>query len=390
MRKTLFFLTLLSAVCPLPAQDIAGALQSIEQNNKTLLALQKNREAAELDLKAANNPEALSIEYSPFFRRGTDGMASSELVVSQGFDFPTLYSARRKAARLQSEVLRQEYATARRDLLLQAESLCLDMVYQKSAAALLEKRRMNSGKLLALFEKRLQEGDATILEVNKIKMERMAVETEFAQLEAARQTTLHALLAMNGGEPYPFEQISEYPPLPPESEETLYEQYIASDPALLTARATLEASAQEVRISRQGWLPSLEIGFRRNTETGEASHGFLVGGSIPLFSNRGKVKAARARQQSARLQMENARTETENQARARILELQQLRASAAAYDLPLLHSTLDALEKAVEAGTLPLTDYYAEADAVYRNLQAALQAERDYRRALAQILGNRL
>ena len=144
MRKTLFFLTLLSAVCPLPAQDIAGALQSIEQNNKTLLALQKNREAAELDLKAANNPEALSIEYSPFFRRGTDGMASSELVVSQGFDFPTLYSARRKAARLQSEVLRQEYATARRDLLLQAESLCLDMVYQKSAAALLEKRRMNS------------------------------------------------------------------------------------------------------------------------------------------------------------------------------------------------------------------------------------------------------
>ena len=264
------------------------------------------------------------------------------------------------------------------------------MVYQKSAAALLEKRRMNSGKLLALFEKRLQEGDATILEVNKIKMDRMAVETEFAQLAAARQTTLHALLALNGGEPYPFEQISEYPPLPPESEEALYEQYIASDPALLTARATLEASAQEVRISRQGWFPSLEIGFRRNTETGEASHGFLVGGSIPLFSNRGKVKAARARQQSARLQMENARTEAENQARARILELQQLRASAAAYDLPLLHSTLDALEKAVEAGTLPLTDYYAEADAVYRNLQAALQAERDYRRALAQILGNRL
>ena len=88
--------------------------------------------------------------------------------------------------------------------------------------------------------------------------------------------------------------------------------------------------------------------------------------------------------------MENARTEAENQARARILELQQLRASAAAYDLTLLHSTLDALEKAVEAGTLPLTDYYAEADAVYRNLQAALQAERDYRRALAQILGNRL
>ena len=56
MRKTLFFLTLLSAVCPLPAQDIAGALQSIEQNNKTLLALQKNREAAELELRVSTSP----------------------------------------------------------------------------------------------------------------------------------------------------------------------------------------------------------------------------------------------------------------------------------------------------------------------------------------------
>ena len=390
MRKTLFFLTLLSAICPLPAQDIAGALQSIEQNNKTLLALQKNREAAELELKAANNPEALSIEYSPFFRRGTDGMASSELVVSQGFDFPTLYAARRKAARLQSEVLRQEYATARRDLLLQAESLCLDMVYQKSAAALLEKRRMNSGKLLALFEKRLQEGDATILEVNKIKMDRMAVETEFAQLAAARQTTLHALLALNGGEPYPFEQISEYPPLPPESEEALYEQYIASDPALLTARATLEASAQEVRISRQGWLPSLEIGFRRNTETGEASHGFLVGGSIPLFSNRGKVKAARARQHSAELAQEQAEQQAEADIQSLYNEAVRLRASMQAYDTALMNRTLDALKQAVEAGQLSVLDYFVEAETVYQNQEKLAELENRYHKAVARLYKNEL
>lgn len=40
-------------------------------------------------------------------------MASSELVVTQGFDFPTLYGARRKANRLQGEVKEMEYLTAR-------------------------------------------------------------------------------------------------------------------------------------------------------------------------------------------------------------------------------------------------------------------------------------
>ena len=45
-------------------------------------------------VKIAARQEELSVEYSPFFAKGIDGMASSELVVTQGFDFPTLHAAR--------------------------------------------------------------------------------------------------------------------------------------------------------------------------------------------------------------------------------------------------------------------------------------------------------
>jgi outer membrane protein TolC len=367
------------------AQDIDSLLHCIERNNKQLQALQKDNEAAVEEIKSENTAGDLSLEYSPFFRRGTDGMASSELVVTQGFDFPTLYAARRKAAESRGEALAWSYRSARRDILWQAKSLCLDLVYLNRAATLLEKRRMNSEKLLALYEKRLADGDATAIEVNKIKMDQMSIAAEQAQMETTRQNTLHALAALNGNVPFDFGGGTDYPAVPVGSDEALYERMMRSDLALRGAEAETESTAQELNVSKQNLLPKLEIGYRRNTETGEASHGFLVGGSLSLFPNRRKVKVARARQLSARLKQDEARVQAEQRARAKVKELRQLETAVAAYDTRLMHQTLEALRKSVEGGQISLTDYYVEADAVYRNLQTALQLERQYQGVAAEI-----
>ena len=82
------------------AQTVEDVLRSVEMNNLELKALLKGNEASSLELKQQNSLDDLSVEYSPFFNANVSGMASSELVVTQGFDFPTLYGARRKANRL--------------------------------------------------------------------------------------------------------------------------------------------------------------------------------------------------------------------------------------------------------------------------------------------------
>lgn len=372
------------------AQDINAILKSVEQNNKELQALAKTNEATALETKSGNTLDDLSLEYSPFYQRGVSGMASSELVITQGFDFPTLYSARRKAGQLQEEALRMEYRTARRDLLLQAKNLCLDLVQLNRTRALLEKRCMNSEKLLALFEKRLAAGDATLLELNKIKMERMNIETEKTQNEVARQTALQALQALNGNAPLAFAG-TDYPAEPlAEDSAALLQRIMATDMGLLTARANTAAANQATKVERQSWIPKLEVGYRRNTETGEASHGFLVGGSVPLFSSRHKLKIARAQQAGARLQEENARIQAETKARSLLRQLQQLKQATAVYDTNLLYQTLDVLHTAVENGELSLIDYYVEADAIYRNLQTYLQLERQYQGVVAEIYQNEL
>lgn len=374
----------------LQAQNIADVLQSIERNNKELQAQLQLTEAAKMEVQTQNSLSDPTIDYSPFFAKGVDGVASSELVVSQEFDFPTLYAARRQSGKLQQEVLDRQQQAVRRTILLDAKNLCLDLIRLNQEKALLDARKKNADELLTLFEKRFQEGDAGILEVNKIKMERMNVQTEVTQNNAAHRTALQSLLAMNGNLPLEFtadtypqiEKISDY--------NALYDEIMLTDADLLASDAAARAAAKEVSVNKQNWLPKLSVGYRRNTSLDEKSNGFLIGGSIPLFSNRKKVKIARAQEVGARLQLDNARLQAEATVQSRYNEVLQLQEAMKAYDVPLMHETLDMLKQAVMAGQLSIIEYYVEVDGVYRNLQAYIQIENQYQKLMADIYKNRL
>lgn len=278
----------------------------------------------------------------------------------------------------------------RREVLLRAKTLCLDLIRLNQEQKLLEQRKKNAEELLALFNERLEKGDANILEVNKIKMERMNVQTEVAQNAAAHRNALQQLLAMNGNLPLEF-ACSSYPVLTPvTSYSALYDEVMTTDATLLEADATARAADKELSVNRQNWLPKLEVAYRRNTSLGEKSNGFLVGGSIPLFSKRKRTQIARAQAISAQLQRDDVRLKTEANIQSQFNEIQQLNEAMQAYDIPLMHQTLDLLKQAVTAGQLSIIDYYVEAEGVYRNLQAYMEIENQYQKLMATVYKNRL
>lgn len=372
------------------AQSIDEILRSIEQNSPELKSQQQATHAAQMEVQTLNNLEDPSVEYSPFFAKGVEGVASSELVVKQGFDFPTLYAARKKQGKLQQEVLNRRNEMNRREVLLRAKTLCLDLIRLNQEQKLLEQRKKNAEELLALFNERLEKGDANILEVNKIKMERMNVQTEVAQNAAAHRNALQQLLAMNGNLPLEF-ACSSYPVLTPvTSYSALYDEVMTTDATLLEADATARAADKELSVNRQNWLPKLEVAYRRNTSLGEKSNGFLVGGSIPLFSKRKRTQIARAQAISAQLHRDDVRLKTEANIQSQFNEIQQLNEAMQAYDIPLMHQTLDLLKQAVTAGQLSIIDYYVEAEGVYRNLQAYMEIENQYQKLMATVYKNRL
>lgn len=372
------------------AQAIDEVLRNIERNNKELQASAKDAEAARMEVQTQNNLEDPSVEYSPFYTKGISGMSSSELVVSQSFDFPTLYAARHSSGKLQKEVVDRQYQVERRELLLSAKNLCLDLIMLNKQQAMLSLRKKNAGDLLTLFDERLKQGDAGVLDINKIKMELMNVQTEVAQNNAAHRTALQKLLAMNGNLPIEF-SASEYPQAKaPADYDELYDEVVATDANLQMADASARAAEKNVSVQRQNWLPKLEVGYRRNTSIDEKSNGFLIGGSLPLFSNRKKNKIARAQAVSARLRLDDVRLQTEADVQSRYNELRQLDEAMRAYDVTLMTNTLSLLKEAVTEGQISVIDYYTEADNVYNKLMAYYEVENRYQKLLAEIYKNRL
>ena len=168
MKKIFLTVALCLGVAGLYAQtgSIERVLKSIEQNNRELRAGEEAVRAEKLEVRNENNLEDPSVSYSRKFGE-EDGIGPEmELEVSQGIDFPTLYAQRRAYGKLQGRALDLQHAVLRRDILLRAKELCLDLIRLNRLQDLYALRLKNAEELNVLFEKRLKEGAANILDVN--------------------------------------------------------------------------------------------------------------------------------------------------------------------------------------------------------------------------------
>ena len=389
MKKILISIALCLPI-GMQAQTINQVLQSIEQNNKELQSQTQLLKAQKMENRTANNLPDPTVSYSSFYKNGAGPGHGTEFVASQGFDFPTQYITRNRQADLANEAIDKQQQAVRRDILLKAKLLCLDMILLNQEKALMDIRKQNADELEALYNQRLEAGDANILEVNKIKMERMNVQTEVAQNHAAHRSALQSLLAMNGNMPLEFAD-TQYPQVKPILDfMTLRDEVMASDLDLQAMSFATQAAEKQVSVDKQNWLPKLQAGFRRNTDSEMSMNGFVVGGSIPLFSNRKKVQIAKAQAIGAQLMQEDAKLQVENNLMALYNEMKQLKEAMDTYDVPLMHRSLDLLKQALKEGQISLIEYFVEAESVYKNLQARMQLENQYQKVMATIYKNEL
>lgn len=351
------------------ADNIGDVLKQVASNNLTLQALAHDNQADVLDIKASNSIGGPSVEYSPFFTKGYSGVAESELVVSQEIDFPTKYAARNKQAKMQNIVGEQLLIKQRRDILLQAQLLCIDLIRLNQTLSMLHERLANSETLLQMYQKRMDAGDANALELNKVKLDCMEVRTLVNEAQGERTSLLQQLRQLNGGKPIDVIDtvLPEYPQI------TNFELYralaLASDADVAVAQTALRAADMNLKLQKNEWLPNISFGYRRNTEQGEGINGFLVGVSFPLYSNSNNVKAARQRRESAELQVMQAQNEAEASMRTNYEQLQGLQQVIDHSDVKLLQESLTLFAKALQHGEITALVYYVEINSIYEKLQ---------------------
>ena len=398
MKQLFILLAFLAPAAGMQAQtagtDIDAVLRQIETNNKEIQASAHTIEAQKLALKAENNLPDPTLSYSHLWDSDDKNITVGELVISQGLEFPTLYTTRAKLNRQRFTALDAQAATTRQQILLQAKEVCLDIIFLNRQQALLDERLRNAEELSAVYQQRLKQGDANALETNKINLELLNVRTEARTNRTALEAKLQELRQLNGGEALVMQELTEYPAeeaVLPADFPALCNELLAADPTLQALENEHAAARRQLSLNKQGWLPNLEIGYRRNTETRHPLNGIVVGFSFPIFQNRGKVRTARTEVQSIDFRRDGARIQAAGALRQLYDEASTLSKSIDEYRQAFAHQQdLTLLRRALDAGQISMIEYFVEVSVLYQSRGNLLQLENQYHKALARMYKSRL
>lgn len=388
MRKIIMtLLTVLFLVGAVSAQNaIDSILLQIGTNNTTLKALQAEAEALKLENKTGLTLTDPEVEFNYLWGTPDQVGTRKDFSVKQNFDAATVFGMKRDVARQKNILIDTDYKAQRMNLLLEAKKICIELIYTNALLEEVGARKQYAEQLMKGYHQRLDNGDANILEYNKVQLGFAMVKGEWQRLNVEKQNLEDELRRLNGGIPVSFNETDYPAELLPADFEEWYAQAEIRNPALEYVRKEIDLNKEQVRLSKAMNLPVLSAGYMREDVVGQHYQGISLGVSIPLWSNKNRVKQAKAAVRAA----ESRQTDAKTQFYARLANLYAKTAGLQRIVLDYQQTIQESnnanlLKKALQAGEISLLDYMMEMDLYYNSLSQALSAERDYQLALAEL-----
>ena len=361
------------------ANNIDYVLQQIKLNNTQLKALNAEIEAQTADIKSSNNLSDPTIDGAYLFGVGSIG-DKWELGVSQEFDWPGIYSARGKVNKARIEALAQSYAQKQIQIFSEARNICLEIICLNRRIKFENNILANLDSLYDKSLKGLEYGEISILDTNKLKIERLGVTQSIAGNKALLQAKIKQLEGLNGNIPLnDVASLSDYPEQQLHSLDEYLSQMKASDPQLRQISSEIEASNKQVSVTRMQNLPKFSLGYRHVNEIGDHFNGVGVGLSIPVFENRGKNKAAKAQAIASQLSFDDVISTRTAEITASHQKAVAVRQQLDGYrDALLKCNNIEILDKALYGGQISLINYLLELRYFIEAQNALIDIEFEY------------
>lgn len=381
------FLIALAAVFSLPAHaQIDEVLLQIEQNNGTLRALSNQAEADKLANRTGIAPSEPEVEFARLWGRPGEIGNRTDIAVTQSFDFATISGARARQARRRSAMIDMGFASERTAILLEAKQYCIELIHCNRLARELDVRLGHARSIADGYARKLESGDASRLEYNKALLGLSTVQGEIARNDVERAALTAELRRLNGGAEIALDAVVFPSAELPADFDGWLDQAADRSPVLEYVRAGVEADRGKVSLARTEWLPEFNVGYLREQVPGELFQGITVGVSIPLWSNANRVRQAQASLRASQARAEDARVQFCEQLRNLYSRAVGLHSAAVEYDRALSElSGAGLLEQALDAGAISLLEYIVETGLYYDTRERAMEAERDFQLAQAEL-----
>lgn len=387
MRRTIVYIGIMLSGININAQDnIQTALSSIETNNTTLKALRDTRNAEELENKTGlslSNPE---VEFGYLWGSPSAIGNRTDFSVSQTFDFPTITGMKGRVADYRNKMLESQHKVARMNILLEAKQYCIDLIYCNALKKELMVRLQHAQTIASGYQTRFDQGDISILEYNKVRLNLSVAQGEVAKIDVERKSLLAELKRLNGGMDV-FLDDDRFPSVVlPIDFDDWYMRSEQINPALIYLKQEVELSKRQVKLSKSMGLPALSAGYMSEKVAGEQFQGISIGVSIPLWENRNRVKQAKAQVRAAESKQADSKRQFYDRLQIQYKRASGLKTTAEAYrkSMETANST-ELLKKALDAGEISVLEYIIEIGLYYDTVNLTLEAEKEYHKAFAEL-----
>ncbi|MCF8239427.1 MAG: TolC family protein [Saprospiraceae bacterium] len=389
MNNKSIFIILLACTIAVHANaqtNIETVLSSVEKNNKVLTAHIQYWEAQKLDYKTGLTLPNPTVQGQYLFGSPTTAGNQTDIFAVQSFDFPTSYKKRRELADVQGNLSTSSISTLRLDVLLEAKSVCLEMIYRNKLKTHFEGRQIVLEKLKSDFQTKLDNGDGNILDVNKTTLQLLEI-SQLQQENAIELKRLQThLLELNGGKILAFSE-DDYPLTPAISTfEEVEKAFEAADPIRQSLEQEKLIAEKQLELSQMWRLPKFEAGYHYQGILGQRFNGIHMGMTLPIWEQKNRTQTKQAQVIFSDLQLESYLNE-------RYFEIQEL------YDRQLsLKKSMDEfqtalskasntalLDKALRLGEITTIEYFLEMSFYQNATIHYFKTEKEYQLAVAAL-----
>lgn len=370
---------------------IDKVLSEIAKNNKTIQANTQYWNAQKVQYKTGNSLYNPTVEYD--YLKGSPANAGNQtdIVVTQSFDFPTVYGKKNELAKQLSTQADLQLKAANQELLLEAKKICIELVYRNKLQVPLTKRKEATEKWLANFKKKLDNGDGTILDVNKAEIQLLEIKKKFQDNASVVVKLNEKLTSLNGGTAINLVDVVYFdvPAIP--SFEALEKEIEAKDYVRKTLEQEKVIAQKQIDVSKALALPKMEIGYHYQGILGQTYNGIHTGISLPLWESKNTVKLQKAKMTFA----ESALTDHTNDHYYEIKQLygryESLKSILTDYEkINQSVEPIKLLYKALAAGQISVLEYFVELNYYNDSQNSYLELEKEYYDIVASLLKYKL
>ncbi|TKG92845.1 TolC family protein [Puteibacter caeruleilacunae] len=372
------------------AQSINDVLESVATNNTILKAEQQEMDATILDNKTGLTPSNPQVNYGRMPAGGSKSGHKTVWGVSQSFSFPTTYFRKVQVAELLNQKAEVQNSAARQEILLEAKKSCIELIYLNKMKDQLEIRTAAIEKLAESLKKRMQTGDASVIEMNKAKIELIKFQNQKNHLETSIQNVEERLAFFNGGQPLNLKHLN-YPVAIIESKDQLLQEAVAKDPVFAAAMLNKDIASAQVKLDKSQWLPDFTVGYESEETPGDKFAGARVGLSIPLWEKKNTVKRSRARLQAVSTRLEAYKQELTSNTVQNFNKFSTQKHNLDNYQQTMNQvRNAELLAKALRLGHISTIEYIHEMSWYYDAEDNAMLLEKEYYLSQAELLKFRL